>query len=371
MGKPPVKQIEVPLGDRSYSVTLGAGLLKHAGEHLAPYARAGRLVVVTDDNVWAALGPTLASALDRAGIEPVPVIVAAGEASKSWPVLIGLTDRLLELGVERGDHIIAFGGGMVGDLTGFAAAITKRGCSYVQVPTSLLAQVDSSVGGKTGINSSAGKNMVGAFHQPSAVFIDPDTLGTLPERELRAGYAEVVKYGLIGDARFFEWCETHGSSLLSGDAEARLHAIETSIRAKAVIVAQDERETKGHRALLNFGHSFAHALEAETGYSSKLLHGEAVAIGMVLAFRFSMERGFCAEGDADRVAAHLKGVGLPTDLRAAGVKDTKALTSHLANDKKNVGGRRTLILTTGIGSAFVDSNVELDEVEQFLRRQLA
>jgi len=282
-----MKRIEVGLGERSYSIAIGAGLLDRAGELLAPHARSGRIVAVSDGNVWAA-------------------------GSKSWAQLEALTGRLLDLGVERGDSILAFGGGMVGDLAGFAAAILKRGCAYVQVPTTLLAQVDSSVGGKTAINAAMGKNLIGAFHQPAAVLIDPSTLDTLPERELRAGYAEVVKYGLIGDPGFFAWCEAKAAALLAGDEAARLRAIETCVRAKAAIVAEDELETTGRRALLNFGHTFGHALEAESGFA--MLHGEAVALGMTLAFRFSAGRGLCGEDEAARVAAHLASAGLPVRL---------------------------------------------------------
>jgi 3-dehydroquinate synthase len=360
-----VSDVEVALGERSYTVSIGSGLLAETGERLERFARGGRLVVVSDTNVWAAQGERLRRGLGS--IRAEPVLVPPGEASKSWTALAELVDRLLALGVERGDHIVALGGGMIGDLAGFAAAILKRGCGYVQVPTSLLAQVDSSVGGKTAINSGAGKNMVGAFHQPAAVLIDLDTLETLPERELRAGYAEAVKYGLIGDDGFFAWCEENGHKLIAGDREARLHAVETSVRAKAAIVAQDERETAGRRALLNLGHTFAHALEAETGFSDRLLHGEAVALGMALAFRFSARRGLCREEDADRVEAHLARISLPTRLSEAGIAaDGATLVGHMAQDKKSSGGRVPFILARGIGAAFVDQSVELAEVAAFL-----
>ena len=330
-----MRRVEVALGERGYTIEIGAGLLDRAGERLAPLARGGRMVVVSDENVWAAQGARLA------GLDFLPVVVSAGEASKSWDQLEALCDRLLELGVERGDTILAFGGGMVGDLAGFAASILKRGCSYVQVPTTLLAQVDSSVGGKTAINAAAGKNLIGAFHQPAAVLIDPSTLDTLPARELRSGYAEVVKYGLIGDAGFFAWCEANGAALLAGDGEARLHAIETCVSAKAAIVAEDERETTGRRALLNFGHTFGHAIEAETG----MLHGEAVAIGMAMAFRLSVERGHCPAADAERAIAHLDSVGLPTATDV----EADRLAARMRHDKK--GG--ALVLTRGIGGAFL------------------
>jgi 3-dehydroquinate synthase len=352
--------IEVGLGARSYPIRIEAGLLDRAPEALAPFARDGRLVLVTDDRVWAAQG----GGLRAAGVEPL--IVPAGEASKSWAELERLVERLLALGVERSDHIVAFGGGMIGDLAGFAAAILKRGCRLVQVPTTLLAQVDSSVGGKTAINVGAGKNLVGAFHQPAAVLIDPTTLDTLPERELRAGYAEVVKYGLIGDPGFFAWCESNGAGLLAGDPEARLHAIATCVHAKAAIVGEDERETKGRRALLNLGHTFGHAIEAESGFA--ILHGEAVAQGMALAFRFSAERGLCPAAAAERVEAHLAAAGLPVRLELG---TPEGLVRHMAADKKAIGGRVPFILARGIGEAFVDKTVELAEVEAFLARELA
>jgi 3-dehydroquinate synthase len=351
--------IEVGLDDRSYPIRIEAGSLDRAAEALAPFARDGRFVLVTDDRVWAAQGERLRAS------GAVPLIVPAGEASKSWRELERLVDRLVALGVERSDHIVAFGGGMIGDLTGFAASILKRGCGYVQVPTTLLAQVDSAVGGKTAINVDAGKNLVGTFHQPAAVLIDPTTLDTLPPRELRSGYAEVVKYGLIGDPAFFAWCEARGGDLLAGDPMARLHAIETCIRAKAAIVGEDERETTGRRALLNLGHTFGHAIEAESGFA--MLHGEAVALGMALAFRFSAKRGLCPAADAARVEAHLAAAGLPVRL-ALGTPER--LVGHMASDKKASGGRVPFILARGIGEAFVDATVELPEVKDFLAREL-
>ena len=356
-----MKRINVSLGERSYPIKIEHGLLDRAGEALAPFARGGRLVVVADETVWAAQGPRL-----RASGLPIEAItVPPGERSKSWRELERLVDRLLELEVERSDHLVAFGGGMIGDLTGFAASILKRGCHYVQVPTTLLAQVDSSVGGKTAINAGHGKNMVGAFHQPAAVLIDPSTLDTLDPRQLRAGYAEVVKYGLIGDPAFFAWCEEHGAALLAGNVEARVHAIETSVKAKAAIVGEDERELSGRRALLNLGHTFGHAFEAEAGFSDRLLHGEAVALGMALAFRFSAERGLCPAADAERVAAHLLSVGLPVKPE---IGTPAALVGHMGQDKKKSGGRVPFILARGIGDAFVDQSVELADVEAFLSR---
>lgn len=365
MGAAAVKSIDVPLGERSYPILIADGLLDGSARHLAPYARGGRLIVISDENVWTALGGRFTAALAGDGIEALPVVVPPGEGSKDWATLVKLTERLIELGVERSDHVVAFGGGMIGDLAGFASAIVKRGCSYIQIPTSLLAQVDSSVGGKTAINSAGAKNMVGAFHQPSAVLIDPQALETLPERELRAGYAEVVKYGLIGDAAFFAWCEENGPSLLAGNTEARLHAIETCVRSKADFVARDERDNRGVRALLNLGHTFAHALEADSGYS--MLHGEAVALGMVLAFRLSAERGLCPGEDMERVAAHIEASGLPARLSAS---DPRRLVQFMANDKKSAGGRLSFILARGIGSAFVDTSVKLEAVERFLETQM-
>ena len=354
-----MRRVDVGLGERSYPIVIENGLLDSAASLLAPYARGGRVIVVADEQVWASQGDRLAAS----GLDIALVTVPAGESSKSWEVLAGLADRLLALGVERSDHLVAFGGGMVGDLTGFAASILKRGCPFVQVPTTLLAQVDSSVGGKTAINTPAGKNMIGSFHQPAAVLIDPSTLESLDPRQLRAGYAEVVKYGLIGDAGFFAWCETHGAALLAGDVESRLHAIETSVRAKAAIVGEDERETSGRRALLNLGHTFGHAFEAEAGFSDRLLHGEAVALGMALAFRFSASRGLCAAADAERVEGHLAAVGLPV---RSDLGTPASLVAHMAHDKKKSGGRVPFILARGIGEAFVDASVELAEVEAFL-----
>ena len=289
-----------------------------------------------------------------------------GEATKVWRHLERLTDDLLALETERGDPIVALGGGVIGDLTGFAAAIVKRGCKVIQIPTTLLSQVDSSVGGKTAINTRAGKNLVGAFHQPSAVIIDPDTLATLPERELRAGYAEVVKYGLINDAEFFAWCEVNASALIARDTDALTKAIVHSVSAKARIVANDERETTGVRALLNLGHTFGHALEAETGFSDRLLHGEAVAAGMAIAFRFSAARGLCSRADAKRVTTHLASIGLPTGARPATNADGATLAAHMAHDKKRDGGTVPFLLARGIGQTFLDRTISLSEVADFL-----
>ena len=364
-------RIDAEINGRACPILIEAGLIDRAGEALAPYAAAGRLIIVSDETVWAAQGRRLTAGLAASGIQPVPVLVPPGEDSKSWPVFTDLIDRLLEAGIERREHLAAFGGGMIGDLGGFAAAVVKRGCSYVQIPTSLLAQADSAVGGKTGINVRSGKNLVGAFHQPSAVLIDPTCLDTLLGRQVRAGYAEVVKYGLIGDADFFGWCESHGDDVRAGDPAARQHAITKSITAKVAVVQEDPFETGGARSLLNLGHTFGHALEAETGFSDRLLHGEAVALGMVLAFRFSVERGLCDAGDAERVAAHFDAVGLPTRLGHAGLKaDGGRLAGRMAHDKKGRGGRVPFVLARGIGHAFLDWTVSLDDVALFLDREL-
>jgi 3-dehydroquinate synthase len=360
-------QVDVALGARSYPILIEDGAVDRAGMLLAPYAKLGRFVIVTDRNVANHHLGRLERSLADAGIETVAEVLPAGEATKSWSQLGALTDRLLDLGVERGEHVVALGGGVIGDLVGFAAAILKRGCGFVQVPTSLLAQVDSSVGGKTAINSAAGKNLIGAFHQPAAVLIDPTTLDTLPAREVASGYAEVAKYGLIDDAAFFAWCEAHGPALVAGDSVPRIEAIRHSVSAKARIVAADERETGDLRALLNLGHTFGHALEAETGFSDRLLHGEGVAAGMALAFRYSARTGLCAAEDAARVSAHLRAVGLPTTLAEANVSASGAiLVAHMAHDKKMAGGRLPFLLARGIGQTFVAKDVELADVAAFL-----
>ncbi|PAX08510.1 3-dehydroquinate synthase [Sphingomonas lenta] len=356
--------VTVGLGERSYPVVIEPGLLARAGGHLAPLARGRRMVIVADGNVGPHLA-TLQAALSGAGVATEAVTTRAGEGAKSWASLERLCDRLLELGVERGDHIVALGGGVVGDLVGFAAAILKRSCGFVQVPTTLLAQVDSSVGGKTGINARAGKNLIGAFHQPALVLIDPDVLDTLPPRELRAGYAEVVKYGLIDDPDFFGWCEANGAALLAGDKAAQVHAIAHSVAAKARIVAADERETTGVRALLNLGHTFGHALEAEAGYDGSLLHGEAVAAGMALAFRYSVRRGLCPAEDAERVAAHLRVSDLPDGLRGVTASGER-LVEHMRHDKKASGGVLPFLLARGIGRTFLDRSVDLADIARFL-----
>jgi len=299
------------------------------------------------------------------------IVLPPGESSKSFTQLAALCDRLLAAGIERRDRIIALGGGVIGDLAGFAAAILRRGVDFIQMPTSLLAQVDSSVGGKTGINSAHGKNLIGAFHQPVAVITDISLLDTLPERELAAGYAEVAKYGLLGDRDFFEWLEGGAAAIMRGDSQARIHAIRKSCEAKARIVAEDETET-GVRALLNLGHTFGHALEAATGYSQRLLHGEGVAIGMVQAFRFSERRGLCAPGTAERVARHLGSAGLPVHAsEIPGVlPPPSALLDFMRQDKKAQAGKLTFILARGIGEAFIARDVADADVIEFLNEDL-
>jgi 3-dehydroquinate synthase len=361
--------VPVSLGSRSYDIVIEPGLLGRAADYLKPLSRGRSIAVVSDENVAPHLA-TLQRALADAGIASEAIVLPPGESTKSWAQLEALTDRLLAHGVERGDHVVALGGGVIGDLVGFACSIVKRGCGFVQIPTTLLAQVDSSVGGKTAINTRAGKNLIGAFHQPGLVLIDPDVLDTLPPREMRAGYAEVVKYGLIDDFGFFEWCEANGEKLLAGDPAAREYAIAHSVAAKARIVAEDERETTGKRALLNLGHTFGHALEAETGFSDRLLHGEGVAAGMALAFAYSARRGLCPGQDAKRVAAHLCAVGLPDSIAAAGVSASGArLVDHMRHDKKMDAGTLPFLLAHGIGRTYLDHSVDLVDVEAFLDAQ--
>ncbi len=359
-------------GVRSYDVRIGHGLIDDIAVEVGPLLRKRRVPIVTDRNVRAAWGNALGAALDAADYEPCWHIVEPGEASKSWDGLRAVTDWLLAEGVERGDQVLALGGGIVGDLTGFACAVLKRGCGFIQIPTTLLAQVDSSVGGKTAINTAAGKNLIGAFHQPSLVLADTRTLSTLPPREMRAGFAEVLKYGVLGDAEFFRWCETNGHAVIAGDAEALAYAVTHSVAAKARIVAQDERETTGVRALLNLGHTFGHALEAQTGFSDRLLHGEAVGLGMALAARFSARQGSCSQADAVRIGQAVESVGLPASLGALKLGcDGATLVDHMRHDKKMDAGRLPFILLNGIGHAYYDRNVSLKDVGEFLDAELA
>jgi 3-dehydroquinate synthase len=362
--------ISLDLADRPYDIHVEAGLLERLSALVAPFARDGRLLVITDENVAEQVWPTVESRLAEGNLSAEVFILPSGEAGKSWTELERLTDWLLDRHVERSDHIIALGGGVVGDITGFAAHIVKRGCSFIQVPTTLLAQVDSSVGGKTAINSAAGKNLIGAFHQPSLVFIDPDVLESLPRRQLAAGFAEVVKYGLIDDAQFFDYCDSNLQAFFDGDAAAREYAIVHSVRSKARIVAADERELTGTRALLNLGHTFGHALEADTGFSERLFHGEAVAAGMVLAFRYSAKLGLCAAEDSNRVADVLHRAGLPVTLADAGVTaNGKQLVEYMLHDKKMAGGKLPFLLARGIGKTFLSKDVDLADVATFLDDQ--
>jgi 3-dehydroquinate synthase len=361
------RTITVGLGRRAYEVRVGPGLIDHAGEAIAPLLQRRRTAVVSDETVWALHGARLTAALERVGIAVSRVIVAPGEQTKSFEGLADLTDRLLALELDRGDVILAFGGGVVGDLAGFAAAIYKRGIDFVQIPTTLLAQVDSSVGGKTAIDTARGKNLVGAFHQPRLVLADLDVLGTLPDREMRAGYAEVIKYGLLGDFRFFEWLEVNAGAVLSREPEALAQAVARSVEMKAEIVAEDETE-QGRRALLNLGHTFGHALEAEAGYGGSLLHGEAVAAGQALAFRFSAAQGLCTAQDARRAASAIADAGLPASLADIPGQPFEAerLVHHMAQDKKAQDGKLTFILARSLGDAFVAKDVEADAVRKFL-----
>jgi 3-dehydroquinate synthase len=357
--------VEVGLGDRAYDILIGSGLLSRAGEEISRRLPGTRAAVVTDENVAAAHHDTLKAGLEKGGIQPTVITMPPGEKTKSFAHLEAVVDGILAARLERGDVVIALGGGVIGDLTGFAAGIVRRGMNFVQIPTSLLAQVDSSVGGKTGINSARGKNLVGVFHQPRLVLADTRVLDTLPIREFRAGYAELAKYGLIDRPAFFAWLEQNWVQVFAG-GPARVEAIAEACRAKADVVARDEFET-GDRALLNLGHTFGHALEAETGFGPDLLHGEAVGAGMALAFRFSAAQGICPEADARRVTDHLRAVGLPASLAEAGVSaDGAALTAHMLHDKKMAGGKLPFVLARGIGQSYLDRDVALDAVAAFL-----
>ncbi len=361
-----ITRLGVGLGERSYDILIGPGLLAQAGTRIAALRPGARVGIVTDRHVAERHLPAVEAALAAAGLAPTAIVIEPGEKSKCYAVFEEVVDALLAARIERRDLVLALGGGVVGDLAGFAAAALRRGVDFVQVPTSLLAQVDSSVGGKTGINSRHGKNLVGAFHQPILVLADADVLDTLPLREFRSGYAEVAKYGLIDNAPFFAWLERKWQEVFRGGA-ARIEAIATSCASKAAVVARDEKET-GDRALLNLGHTFGHALEAGAGFSQRLLHGEAVAIGMAQAFRFSARQGLCAPADAERVAAHLKTVGLPTRIKdiPGELPDTDGLLALIAQDKKVSRGALTFILARGIGQSFIARDVEAGDVRAFL-----
>jgi 3-dehydroquinate synthase len=353
-----ISTITVALDERSYDIHVGAGLLSEAGRKLRPLLPSSRVFVVTDENLETLHLEALKDSLDAAGLENHGVVLPAGEPSKSFLHLESLLDAMLEAHCERGTTIIAFGGGVIGDLAGFAASILLRGVPFVQIPTTLLSQVDSSVGGKTGINTRQGKNLIGSFYQPRLVLADTDMLASLPERELKAGYAEVVKYGLIDDPAFFTWLEGHGGAVVAADSAAAGQAVRTSCQAKARIVAADERES-GQRALLNLGHTFAHALEAEGGYGELLQHGEAVAVGMVLAFDLSVSMGLCPAEDRDRLRRHLSSLGLPVDLPPlpGSAWTAERLLAHFDKDKKVKDGRVTFVLVRGIGQAFLSADV--------------
>jgi 3-dehydroquinate synthase len=365
------RQVTVELGARAYRIDIGAGLLTAPPEDLASHFARPRTAVITDKNVAGAHLDKLESVLADKGFETTTIVLEPGEPTKSWPVLSRTVEALLDAGIERNDTIIAFGGGVIGDLAGFAAAILRRGIKFVQIPTTLLAQVDSSVGGKTGINSKLGKNLIGAFHQPAAVLIDVDLLETLPKREFAAGYAEVMKYGLLGNAEFFAWLEKHQKDLFRLDRGALIQAVETCCLMKADIVARDEHEA-GPRALLNLGHTFGHALEAVTGYSDRLLHGEGVAVGINLAFRLSAELGLCAKDCIARIEHHIKASGLPHELASipGDLPPADQLTEVMLRDKKAQSGRLVLVLVRGIGEAFVTRDIDRDKVCAFLDRQL-
>ncbi len=354
--------ISVNLGTRSYDIEVGPGLIPRAAEFIKPRAR-GSIAIVTDEHVATVHLPVLLEGLRAEGLTAASLVVPAGEASKSFAGLEQLCEGLLDLELDRSSLVIALGGGVVGDLAGFAAGILKRGLAVVQMPTTLLAQVDSSVGGKTGINTRHGKNLIGLFHQPRLVIADISSLSTLPQRQMRAGYAEIVKYGALGDAAFFTWLEEHGPAALSGDQAALSHAVAHSCRMKAAIVARDERES-GERALLNLGHTFGHALEAACGFSDQLLHGEAVAIGMVLAFRLSVRLGLAPKSDAERLCRHLTAIGLPTELSALGPQrlDGQAFIQLMSHDKKVHAGALTFVLARSIGDAFTTQSVPTAEL---------
>ena len=359
--------VPVDLGSRSYEVRIGPGLIDRAGAEIAPLLRRKRVAVVTDETVAGLHLARLTAALEAEGIAVTSLALPPGEATKGWEQFSRCVEWLLEQKVERRDVVLAFGGGVIGDLVGFAAAVLRRGVRFVQLPTTLLAQVDSSVGGKTGINTAQGKNLVGAFHQPSLVLADIGVLDTLPARDFLAGYGEVVKYGLLGDADFFDWLEGAAPGMAAGDAAARLRAVTRSVEMKAGIVSRDETE-EGERALLNLGHTFCHALEKATGYSGRLLHGEGVAIGCALAFDLSARLGLCSQEDPSRVRAHLRAMGMKVDLSdiPGDLPGPEALLALMGQDKKVVDGRLRFVLAHGIGQAFVAEDVPGDQVLRLL-----
>lgn len=366
-----VDVVPVDLGLRSYEVRIGPDLIDTAGAQILPFLRRRKVAVVTDETVARLHLDRLMTAFSSVGIEATALSLPAGESTKGWPEFARTTEWLLEQKIERRDMVVAFGGGVIGDLVGFASAVLRRGVRFVQIPTTLLAQVDSSVGGKTGINTTQGKNLVGAFHQPTLVLADIDVLGTLSGRDFLAGYGEVVKYGLLGDAAFFDWLEAHAPAM-SADRGLRQYAVRRSVEMKAGIVSRDETE-EGERALLNLGHTFCHALEKATGYSDRLLHGEGVAIGCALAFELSQRLGLCAQEAPSRVRAHLRAMGTKVDLKdiPGDLPDAEALLALMGQDKKVVDGQLRFILTRGIGQAFVATDVPGDLVKTLLQQALA
>lgn len=368
---PPLETVTVELEDRSYDILVGHGALDQLGARLSAMIKQPRVFVLTDETVERMHRHRLDEALRSTGVTTYWKSLTPGEKTKSFSNLEEILDWLLEASADRSDVLIALGGGVIGDITGLAASLMKRGMKFVQVPTTLLAQVDSSVGGKTAVNTPRGKNSIGAFYQPQLVIADTSLLETLPPRELRAGYAEIVKYGLINDPRFFAWLEEHGEAVLALDPAAIAQAVATSCRAKAAIVAQDERET-GVRALLNLGHTFGHALEASNGYAPDLLHGEAVAIGMALAFRYGASQRITPQSDADRVTAHLNATGLQSSIpgRQGGPYIAARLVELMQQDKKASGGKVPLILARGIGQSYIHKDADLASVEAFLRNEL-
>lgn len=367
----PPRAVRVDLAGRPYDILIGPGLLSGIGAHIATLRPGARVAIVTDRNVADRHLATVETSLQQAGIGFATVVVPPGEKTKSYAGLEQVAEGIITARIERRDLVLALGGGVVGDLAGFAASVVRRGVDVVQAPTTLLSQVDSSVGGKTGINSPQGKNLVGAFHQPVLVIADTAALDTLPEREVRAGYAEVAKYGLLGDAKLFDWLEAKGREVISG-GEARGEAVAASCAAKAAIVARDEKET-GDRALLNLGHTFGHALEAGAGFSDRLLHGEAVSIGMSLAFAYSARLGLCSGQDATRAIRHLDAVGLPTRIAQVPgeLPDTDGLMTLISQDKKVSRGALTFILARGIGEAFIARDVDPVSVRDFLEQMRA
>ncbi|QFY61518.1 3-dehydroquinate synthase [Rhizobium grahamii] len=364
------RKVHVPLGERAYDILIGPGLIARAGAEIAARLKGRKAAIITDENVAPLYLDALVRSLEAAGIASATLVLPAGEKTKSFEHLMTVCDKVLEARIERNDYVIALGGGVIGDLSGFAAGIVRRGVRFVQVPTSLLSQVDSSVGGKTGINSRHGKNLIGVFHQPDLVLADTDVLNSLSAREFRAGYAEVAKYGLIDKPDFFAWLEANWKSVFAGGAE-RIEAIAASCQAKSDVVVADEHEN-GQRALLNLGHTFGHALEAATAYdSARLVHGEGVSIGMVLAHEFSARMNLASPDDARRVETHLKAVGLPTRMSEipGALPPAEVLMDAIAQDKKVKGGKLTFILTRGIGQSFVANDVPASEVLSFLKEK--